>query len=216
MNNNKPTLIYMFDALCGWCYGYSQQIVDFYNEHHSELNIKVLSGGMVLGEREGPIGKASDFIKGALTQVEQLSGAKFGQRFKDNLEIGTMYHSSLPPARALATYKALKGTKPLHFATELQKAIYFKGMASTELETFLYVLSQMPDQEISNEDFTAYYIDKKSLQDAQNEFDEVSKFGVNGFPTTVLFYKEQYFLMARGFTQKSNLNKVYNSILTKE
>ncbi len=42
-------LIYVYDALCGWCYGFSPVITDFSARHASEFAVEVVSGGMVLG-----------------------------------------------------------------------------------------------------------------------------------------------------------------------
>ncbi|MEI9933445.1 MAG: thioredoxin domain-containing protein [Ferruginibacter sp.] len=46
----KPILIYCYDAYCGWCYGFSPVIKKIAQQYQKELDIEVLSGGMLIGE----------------------------------------------------------------------------------------------------------------------------------------------------------------------
>lgn len=57
-------LIYVYDALCGWCYGFSPIIKQFYKKHKNHFDsIQVVSGGMIRGERIGAIGEVAPYIK---------------------------------------------------------------------------------------------------------------------------------------------------------
>ena len=37
----KETIIYIFDPLCGWCYGFSGTIVDLFNKRKDEFRDKI-------------------------------------------------------------------------------------------------------------------------------------------------------------------------------
>ena len=52
----KPTLIYCYDAYCGWCYGFSEVMKKIHSEYKSTLEFEVLSGGMILPEEPVSIG----------------------------------------------------------------------------------------------------------------------------------------------------------------
>lgn len=54
MNQKDPTLIYMWDAYCGWCYGFSKSL-QAYHENHPELPLIVLSGGLFVGNKKLPL-----------------------------------------------------------------------------------------------------------------------------------------------------------------
>jgi len=41
----KVKLIYYFDALCGWCFGFSPVISQLEKEFEDRLNFEVISGG---------------------------------------------------------------------------------------------------------------------------------------------------------------------------
>ncbi|MFW5658939.1 MAG: hypothetical protein ACOCZ8_03040, partial [Bacteroidota bacterium] len=43
----KPTMkvIYVYDALCGWCYGFSPNIQQLHDEFGDRVDFEVVSGG---------------------------------------------------------------------------------------------------------------------------------------------------------------------------
>ncbi|MEJ6694109.1 MAG: hypothetical protein QNL00_10970, partial [Saprospiraceae bacterium] len=49
MNTNaqdKPTLIYVGDPMCSWCYGFSHEIEDAITELGEEIQLEVVMGGL--------------------------------------------------------------------------------------------------------------------------------------------------------------------------
>lgn len=67
----RSEIIYVFDPLCGWCYGFSPVIKQAYDSYKDKADFKVLAGGMVIGDQIGPIGRISEFLKKATTNVTQ-------------------------------------------------------------------------------------------------------------------------------------------------
>ena len=61
----KPTLIYCYDAYCGWCYGFSEVMKKINSEYKSQFEIEVLSGGMILPGEPVSIGATAGYISKA-------------------------------------------------------------------------------------------------------------------------------------------------------
>ena len=98
-NANKIKLIYVYDALCGWCYGFSSVINQFAEKYENDLIFEVISGGMVTGGRIGPIGEVVGYISWAYKDVENATGIKFGNNFLNKtLKDGKAIFTSIPPA----------------------------------------------------------------------------------------------------------------------
>ena len=93
-------LIYYFDALCGWCYGFSPVMSKVQEKYSGKLDIEVVSGGLFLGKRAGGVNEVAPHIKaGAYKSVERRTGVKFGQTFlEDVLKNGNMTPYDLSPA----------------------------------------------------------------------------------------------------------------------
>lgn len=70
MGNYKLT--YCFDALCGWCYGYTVVMESIYSKYRGKVDFNVVRGGLALGEREGFKNDVALYIKEvAYLQVEK-------------------------------------------------------------------------------------------------------------------------------------------------
>src|SRR5690606_754200 len=120
----KPTIIYIYDAICGWCYGFSPVMKAIYEKYKDKFDFQVLSGGMILGDRVAPISQMRDIIKGSYKRVEEASGVKFGDAFINGaVEKGTMIMSSEKPSIALSVFKTYLPQDAILFASDLQYAL---------------------------------------------------------------------------------------------
>ena len=77
----QPTIYYCYDALCGWCYGFSPVIKKLSEEYKEKIIFDVLSGGMVMPDNAQPISTMAKFISEGYKNIEQLSGIKFGDDY---------------------------------------------------------------------------------------------------------------------------------------
>lgn len=190
-------LIYFYDALCGWCYGFSPVIQELYQQASDSIAFEVVSGGMVLGEREGPIGEVAPYIKDVYRQVEHTTGVTFGEPFLQGiLEEGTTRFSSWYPAVAMAIVQDLQPGSDLAFACALQKAIYHDGKPPAEPDTYRTLAHSF---DLDPEKFVLYLEQKMYHEKAQEQFDRTAKFRIGGFPTLVLELDDEYFVLTRGY-----------------
>jgi putative protein-disulfide isomerase len=135
MEQKKGKVIYVFDPLCGWCYGFSKVMAEFYKVNKNNYEFEIVSGGMVTGDRVEPIGKIAPYIKNALKDVENASGVKFGKKFiEETLDKGTIVFNSVPPSIAISIVKKEKPEYAIPFAEAVQKAIYFYGINPNEID----------------------------------------------------------------------------------
>jgi len=207
----KTTIFYIYDALCGWCYGFSPVMQDFYEQHKDSFEFTVLSGGMVLGEREGPVGQIAAFLKEAHKNVESLSGVSFGEAFlNDTLEKGTAHFSSKMPSLALTALKDLAPGRSIEQASALQKMVYWYGKSPSVIESYKDVAAQF---DVPFNALKASMESDKINQRTEQEFKVVKNWGINGFPTVVLLQGEQGYMLSRGFTSIDNLNETLNRVI---
>ncbi len=203
-------LIYVYDALCGWCYGFSPVMQKLAEEYGDRLDITVLSGGMIIGERAGPIGEVAGYIKEAYKTVEERTGVKFGQAFLEGtLAEGTTVIHSLQPAIALCAVKELARDRSLEFAGLLHKAIYRDGIAPTVVENYVPYAEQIG---LDKKTFLDAMLSKRYLEQAEREFDVVTKLGIRGFPTLLLETEERLYRLLSGYVPYEELKKVIEAV----
>lgn len=207
----KTTIFYIYDALCGWCYGFSPVMLDFYEQHKDSFEFTVLSGGMVLGEREGPIGQVASFIKDAHKNVEELSGVTFGKAFiEGTLEKGTAHFSSMMPSLALAALKDLAPGQSIAQASAIQKMIYLHGLPPAVIDSYKDVAAAF---NVPFEDLKKSMESDKIKERTEQEFKVVQNWGITGFPAVVLIQGEKGFMLSRGFTTIDQINETLSKVI---
>ena len=204
------TVHYFYDALCGWCYGFSKPFHAFYEKHRSDAEFRVISGGMIRGERIGPIFEVAPYIRTAYKDVEAASGVKFGEAFlKEVLGEGTTVMTSVPAAVALCVFREKFPDKQVEFAGDLQRAIYYDGVAPEDTAAFAARAARYGFDE-SEFNYKVSSAEYHAL--AKEDFKETERFGITGFPAVVVEAKGEYFLMAKGFTSSDTLERVWEKI----
>jgi putative protein-disulfide isomerase len=212
-SNAAPRLWYFYDALCGWCYGFSpvmQQVQAHYDV--KTLGFEVISGGMIRGERIGAIGEVAPYIKRAYKDVEERTGVRFGAGFLEGiLAKGEATFTSIPAALAMAAFKRVLPERALDFAHALQRAIYFDGIEPANLRAYGKYAAEFG---IDEEAFLELALAPESEERAEAEFSLCAQLGVNGFPTVVFQKDRELTLVAQGFVELETLQERVNTLLS--
>lgn len=193
----KDKLIYVYDALCGWCYGFSPVIEKLYNKYNDRIGFDVVSGGMRLGDSAGPISEIAGYIRKAHKDVERISGVKFGEAFLDGtLERGTAIFSSEKPAWALSVFKQYFPDKAVLFSGEIQRAIYVDGMEPDNVSAYGKYAAKFG---IDANEFTKKMHEPAARLLAEKDFEQTALWDIGGFPSVIYEKEGRYFLIARGY-----------------
>jgi putative protein-disulfide isomerase len=210
----KPTLIYCYDAYCGWCYGFSPVMKQLAEAYKDILEIEVLSGGMLTGEQVTPIEKIGPYIHSAYKRVEELTGIKFGDDFLwhiNNPDLSDWVMNSEKPAIALSIFKEYYPGRQLEFASDLQFALNYEGRDLDDDEAYRHLLEKYS---INPE---AFYEKLKSTgykEMAHYEFALCRQLQVEAFPQVLLQLNDtKFFLLAKGYTPLEDLKLRIDNIL---
>ncbi len=212
MANGKLEVIYVYDALCGWCYGFSGVMRKLYEEHKDDFSFEVISGGMILGgEREGPISNSSDLIKSHLPNVEATTGIQFGAGFLKVLEEGTQFQSSEKPAIALSVFKSIYPDKGVFFAADLQEAKYNSGADLGADETYLTLIDKY---NIDRDEFLEKLNSETFKQAAYYDFALAKQLQVTGYPAAFIKAGERNFhMIAKGYADFETIKLRVENVL---
>ena len=192
-----PELLYIYDAYCGWCYGMSPVMQRLQADFAGRLSIAVLSGGMLAGEQAGPIGANWTYIAGAIPQVEQATGARFGEAYQQLGAAGTYFQDSEAPARALYVVRQLDAQgRVLDFAHAIQQALFSRGEDLNDVATYKPLMRAL---DLDFEEFARQFALPETGAAVRREFEAVGRIGVQGFPTIILRAGSQGYVLSRGF-----------------
>jgi len=203
----KMELIYVYDALCGWCYGFSPVMTNFREKYSDSLNFNVISGGMITGGRIGPIGEVASYISWAYKDVEKSTGVKFGDEFlNQTLKDGSAIFTSIPPSVALSVFKEMKPEQSVEFSAALQRAIYYDGIEPENLNVYGKIAETFG---LDSADFIDKMEEPGALRKAEADFEFSSRLGVTGFPSVFIKSNEKYYKIGSGYCSLPDLESNY-------
>ena len=118
-------LVYVFDAYCGWSYGFSPALSRVV-ARHPELQVEVVSGGLFAGPRRAPVGELG-YLTAANPRITALTGARFGDGYLRAVADGTFVMDSEAAARGMAALRAAAPHRAVELAVALQRAFFVHG-----------------------------------------------------------------------------------------
>lgn len=210
-NTNQIRLWYVYDALCGWCYGFSPVMQRLHSEYAPTLDFEVISGGMIRGSRIGAIGEVAPYIAKAYKDVENRTGVRFGEGFLQGiLAEGTAIFTSIPAAMAMAAFKSLQPHNAVAFAHTLQNAIYRDGIEPSNHQAFGKYAEEFG---IAADDFLELMLSPFTEERAEAEFDLCARLGITSFPTVLVQQGNQLTMIAQGYTEYDELKNRLDMVL---
>jgi putative protein-disulfide isomerase len=203
-------LIYVFDPLCGWCYGFANVMSELHNKYKDRYEFDVVSGGMVRGDSIAPMAKKHDYIKGAYPRLEQMTGAKFGAAYLEQLlPSTTILMDSHMPSYALEAVRMQDDAQLIPFAHAMQKVHYMDGMDYNKVENYLPLVSNLS---LDAAQFEVQIASEEVKYAAEQNFAWCANIGVQSYPTLIMQTEKGLYLVAQGYRSLADIELVLASI----
>lgn len=211
-SEHKIKMTYYYDALCGWCYGFSLVVEQLQETYADKMDFEIISGGLFLGNRIAKVNEVAPYIKaGAYKTVESHSGVKFGTAFLEDISgPENIVLNSIPPAIALCIVKEKFPEKALAFASMLLHAVYYDGMNPIDTDAYAPYLNKVG---FDWNEFVHKMKDEKYIQAAASEFEIFKHSPYSGMPTLVLEKGTEQILISNGYTNFDVLKRRVDSLL---
>lgn len=182
---NGPTLHYVFDPLCGWCYAAAPLVQAA--RAVPGLAIALHGGGMMTGpNRRSITPQWRDYVIPHDRRIAQLTGQPFGEAYFEGLLRDTSaLMDSEPPTTAILAGEALGG-RGLDLLQRLHRAHYVEGRRIADAA----VLHELAlDIGLDGDTFAAQYARQTGEATHQHFADSralLARAGGSGFPTFAL------------------------------
>jgi putative protein-disulfide isomerase len=209
--DEKMELLYIYDPLCGWCYGFGP-VVERLEKEYPEARVTIISGGMVLGDRIRPVGNMAPHLLKAMPYLEKTTGVTYGEPYKALLKEGTYMTSSEKPSIALCVYKSFKTDSAVSFAYDIQSSLFKEAKDLNKDETYADLAAGYG---LDKNTFLGRMKDSTYFKQAYTEFKEAASFGIDGYPCLFLKKGDKYIQLADGYTDYKTVDKNLKKALKK-
>jgi putative protein-disulfide isomerase len=176
-------LHYVYDPLCGWCYGASPLI----QAARDVMVVQAHAGGMMTGERRMAVTpELRQFVLSHDQRIAQVTGQAFGDAYTDGLlrDDGAVFDSA-PPITAVLAAEQL-GQRGLDLLARLQTAHYMEGRRIAEPDVLRALAAEIG---LDGPTFARAFseLDGAATQaHIQSSRALLAQLGASGFPTLAL------------------------------
>jgi putative protein-disulfide isomerase len=191
----SPTLHYIYDPLCGWCYGAAPLV----RAARDTVRVQAHGGGMMAGaSRRAVTTELRQFVMAHDRRIAQASGQPFGQGYFEGLlrDHGAVLDSA-PPITAVLAADELAGAG-LDMLVRLQQAHYVEGRRIAELA----VLKELAAEVGLDVDAFGGAYDRLEGAATQAHIEQsralLARIGGHGFPTFALEIDGRFTIMDIG------------------
>ncbi|KRD46678.1 thioredoxin [Acidovorax sp. Root275] len=209
LNLNKPTVVYVFDAYCGWCWGFSNRVSEFEAANRDRVAFAAVSGGLLTGKRVSPISFLTH-IPEANARITRLTGAEFGEEFKKLLEEGSFEMNSSHAGAAMAALKLQAPDRAVDWAHQLLEAFFQHGLSLSEPSTVAAIALRNGLDELK---VLRALADGSAQSQAEADFALARELGVNSYPTLLYVDGTRVHQLPGTGTSLAELNSTLDSLL---
>jgi len=204
LNAQNPTIIYIGDPMCSWCYGFAPEITEL-KDALPEYEFKIVLGGLRPGgtETNEDLG---EFLDHHWRDVEKRTGQPFNY---DVLKDTNLVYDTEPACRAVVTARNMDHAIELSFFKAVQSAFYVDGKDIRDTETYVELAKKF---NLDTDQFRKDFESEEMRYATRADFQLSSEMGVRGFPSMVMRHEGQLFMIANGFTTSEELLKTIEKI----
>lgn len=212
MTTPMPTIVYVTDPLCLWCYAFSNTVEAFAQSLPAHVQFSTINGGLFPAERAQPCTQSfQDYLKNAAKEVTRRSGVEFSAAFWTLLNTPGYRYDTEPAAKASVVIKRYcDEARMRRFIHAVQHAFFVEGRDVTQM----VVLADIAEAVVgaSPQTFLEMYQDDNAQFLTQAEYDTARQMGARGFPALFLFIQEQGYRLASGFVAKEELQNIWRQV----
>ncbi len=203
---DKPTLIYVGDPMCSWCYGFAPELSKAAAQLKDKVELKVLMGGLRPYNTEH-INVMKNFLKEHWEDVNAASHQPFNYAILDDPRF---IYDTEPPSRAVLVVRHLQPESELAFFKDVQKMFYVKNTHTNVDKNYHYLLDKY---DINKDAFDKAFHsdDMKAL--TKQDFIESQELGIRGFPSMILLKEGKYTLISNGYTKAEDVVRRVTKII---
>jgi putative protein-disulfide isomerase len=181
---NKPTLYYVYDPMCSWCWGYSPTWQALKEQLESLVDIQYRVGGLAPDSDLPMPADMQIFLQQVWRKINGQLGTQFNHDFWTQCQ---PRRSTYPACRAILIAREHGLEQQMYLA--IQQAYYLNARNPSDTSTLVELAQGLG---LCGETFAEQLISAEVNQQLRDEINEVRQMPIQGFPSLVLMTGGRY------------------------
>lgn len=198
---DKPTLIYVGDPMCSWCYGFGIEIEKVIDELGEDVKVEMVMGGLRPYNTQ-PMTELKDFLADHWKHVNEASNQPFEYSILDS----DLKYDTEPACRAVMIARELQPDHVMEYFHKVQTAFYAENKNPNITSTYADIAKSMG---MDRNTFVTKFESDEYKELIKQDFQKASQLGVNSFPTVLLMHNGKTSVVSSGY---SKADKVIGNI----
>jgi putative protein-disulfide isomerase len=210
-----PSLIYIADPMCSWCYGFGPELAALMDGLPG-ISVKVVVGGL----RPNNTKVMDAGLKATLLEhwhkVAERTGLPLSE---DALSRENFIYNTEPACRAVVAARMLEPKATLFVFHEIQRAFYAEGKDVTQGNVLASVVSAALTQAgfpTNEATFLAAWNSDATRLATREDFKQAQSWEIHGFPTLVLERDGQLDLVTSGYVEMPTLIDLLQGLVARD
>ncbi|MGY8826152.1 MAG: DsbA family protein [Candidatus Latescibacterota bacterium] len=192
-NSTLPTLFYVADPMCSWCWGFSPAIEMICERFTDAVQLRYVMGGLARDSDQAMPAEMRRYVRGAWEEVASRTGARFNWNF---WQVCQPRRSTYPACRAVLAAAAQREEAGPQMFQRIQRAYYLEARNPADASTLLELAEEL---HLEVEHFKKDLASEEIEQDLHDDFIQRRRLQANAFPSLVLAHGERSRWIARGW-----------------
>jgi len=206
INDNNNYLIYVGDAMCSWCYGFSNELDTLINKN-PKFELKLIMGGLRPNSSERAIDMA-DFLKSHWVEINKRTNQPFSY---DILNDTDFIYDTEPASRAIIVARTMKPEIEYDFFKAVQTSFYRDNKNTNKLETYIPIAAKF---ELDLNAFEKFFNSDELKTRTKADFHLSQQLGIKGFPSLILKHNGNLTQLSNGYNEAENIQHIIENILS--
>lgn len=210
INTEMPSLIYVMDPMCSWCWAFRPVFQAVAAHYQQRLGSFVLLGGLAPDSDEPMSDVQQRHIQGIWRNIEQTTGAQFNHDFWQRCE---PRRSTYPACRAVMVARQHSDILADKMIDGIQRAYYQQAKNPSDLATLSDCAQQLG---FTANEFQQQMQTLASEERLEEEVEFIQRLGVQGFPTLVLKVGSQWFSLPVDYKSSDGIISAIDNLIARE
>lgn len=202
---DQPTLIYVGDPMCSWCYGFGNEIESVITTLGDDIQLEVVMGGLRPYNTQTMM-DLKDFLTDHWKHVHDASNQPFDYGILDT----ELLYDTEPACRAVMIARELEPATAMTYFHKVQTAFYAENKNPHLTATYADIAASMG---MDREAFTSKFESEEYKKLIKDDFLRASQLGVRSFPTVLLSVNGETKVVSAGYSKSDKVVAAVRAII---